>query len=82
MEDLEKKAKLANLIESASYNAQCLATTAQLFSSCVTDITSCNEAKFSQSEKAASIYLEVVKTFVHNIEYIFCDIHNYIDESC
>lgn len=82
MEDLEKKAKLAKLIESTSYNAQYLATTAQLFSSCLTDITSCNEAEFSPSEKAASIYLEVIKTFVHHIEYIFCDIHNYIDESC
>ena len=81
MEDLEKKAKLAELIESASYNAECLASAALLFRSCVTDITSCNEAEFSPSEKAASIYLKVIKTFVNNIEYVFCDIHNYIDES-
>ena len=81
MEDLEKKAKLAELIESASYNAECLASAALLFGSCVTDITSCNEAELSPSEKAASIYLKVIKTFVNNIEYVFYDIHNYIDES-
>ena len=80
MEDFEKKAKLANLIESASHHARCLTLVAQSFNTCVTDIPSWYGVECSPSETAASIYLEDAKILVNLIEDNFCDIRNFIDE--
>lgn len=80
MEDLEKKAKLAKLIESASHHARCLALAAQSFNTCVTDIPSWYGVECSPAEKAATVYLEDIKILVDLIENNFCDIRNFIDE--
>lgn len=81
MEDLEKKAKLAGLIESASHHARCLTLAAQSFNTCVNDIASWYGVECSPSKKAASVYLEDIKILVKLIENSFYDIRNIIDES-
>lgn len=81
MEDLEKKAKLAKLIESASHHARCLTLAAQSFNTCVTDIPSWYGVECSPSEKPLRFTLMSIKILVNLIENNFCDIRNFIDES-
>lgn len=81
MEDLEKKAKLAGLTESASHHVRCLTLAAQSFNTCVNDIAYWDGVECSPSEKAASVYLEDIKILVKLIENSFYQIRNLIDES-
>ena len=81
MEDLEKKAELAKLIESASHHARCLIVAAQSFNTCVNDIPSWDGVERSPSETAAYIYLEDTKILVKLMENSFYQIRKFSDEN-
>lgn len=81
MENLEKRAKLAELIESTSRHARDLVSDARYFNMCVMDIPSWNGLKNSPSEKAASCYLEDIKILVNLIEMNFSNIRDFMDEN-
>lgn len=81
MEDLEKKALLAEKIKCASLHARHLASKALSFDACLENIPSWNNMKSTPSECAAWFCLDNLKNLVGDIEESFSDLRNFIDEN-
>lgn len=81
MEDLEKKAKLAELIKCTSLKIRCLISMAQNCDYCLNNIPTWDAIKHSPSEDAVSSYLYDIRDFVRYIEDGFSDIHNFIEDN-
>ena len=81
MEDLEKKALLAEKIKCTSRHARHLASIALFFDACLEDVSSWRGTKSSPSEASACYSLDDIKSTVGSIEESFSDLRNFINES-
>ena len=81
MENLEKKALLAEKIKCTSRHACRLASMALRFNACLENIPSWSGMCSTPSECAACFYLDDLKTLVGHIEASFSDLRNFIDEN-